>query len=49
MVDAIPALESEKSVSMFEKFKVFTKPELASRVEIKYETYAKNTLSRQRR
>lgn len=43
MVDAIPALESEKSVSMFEKFKVFTKPELASRVEIKYETYAKNT------
>ena len=43
MVDSIPALESEKSVSMFEKFKVFTKPELASRVEIKYETYAKNT------
>lgn len=43
MVDAIPALETESAVSMFERFKVFTKKELSSRVEIKYETYAKNT------
>ncbi len=41
MVDAIPALNSEKSVKMFEKFKVFTKAELNSRVEIEYEIYAK--------
>ena len=30
-----------KSVAAFEKFGVFTKPELESRVEIEYETYAK--------
>ena len=41
MVDAIPALESESSVEVFEKFHVFTKTELISRVEIKYEAYAK--------
>lgn len=41
MVDAIPALNREKSVKLFEKFKVFTKAELDSRVEIEYETYAK--------
>lgn len=41
MVDAIPALNTEKSVRLFEKFKVFTKAELDSRVEIEYETYAK--------
>ena len=41
MVEAIPSLTTEKSVNMFEKFKVFTKAELESRVEIKYENYAK--------
>lgn len=41
MVDAIPALNTEKSVKLFEKFKVFTKAELDSRVEIEYETYSK--------
>jgi len=41
MVDAIPALASEKSVALFEKFGVFNKAELESRVEILYENYAK--------
>ena len=43
MVDAIPALTTEKSVKMFEKFGVFTKVELESRAEIKYENYSKAT------
>lgn len=41
MVDAIPALNTEKAVRLFERFNVFTKAELDSRVEIEYETYAK--------
>lgn len=41
MVDAIPAFNSEKSVALFERFGVFTKAELDSRVEIEYEIYAK--------
>lgn len=41
MVDAIPALATEKAVNVFEKFGVFTKAELESRVEIQYENYAK--------
>ncbi len=41
MVDAIPALNTEKAVALFERFKVFTRAELDSRVEIEYETYAK--------
>ena len=41
MVEAVPALVTEDTVSMFEKFKVFTKAELESRVEIKYENYSK--------
>ena len=41
MVEAIPELLSEKSVRVFEKFGVFTRSELESRVEIKYENYAK--------
>ena len=41
MVDAIPALVSEKTVQMFEKFGVFTEAELKSRAEIQYEGYAK--------
>ena len=40
MVDAIPALVTDRSVSMFEKFGVFSRSELESRVEIKYENYA---------
>lgn len=41
MVDAIPALTTDASISMFEEFKVFTKAELESRVEIEYESYSK--------
>ncbi|MBO5259632.1 MAG: glutamine synthetase III [Agathobacter sp.] len=41
MVDAIPAYVAPESVTAFEKFGVFTKTELESRVEIEYETYAK--------
>ncbi len=41
MVDAIPELTTEKTVSMFEKFGVFSREELESRAEIKYEIYAK--------
>ena len=41
MVDAIPAYLDDKSVKLFEKFKVFDKLELESRAEIQYETYAK--------
>ena len=41
MVDAIPALVTEKSIRMFERFGVFSEPELHSRAEIKYETYNK--------
>ncbi len=41
MVDAIPALATDKSVAVFEKFGVFTRAELESRVEIQYENYAK--------
>lgn len=41
MVDAIPAYTTDKSIAAFEKFNVFTKAELESRVEIEYETYAK--------
>nr|WP_027870573.1 glutamine synthetase III [[Eubacterium] cellulosolvens] len=41
MVDAIPQLVTDETVAMFEKFKVFTRAELESRAEIKYEYYAK--------
>ena len=37
MVDAIPALVTEKAINLFGKFGVFTKAELESRVEIKYD------------
>ena len=40
-VDAIPALTTEQSVRLFEKFHVFTRTELESRAEIKYENFAK--------
>ncbi len=41
MVDAIPYLATDKSVALFERFGVFTRAELESRVEVEYETYAK--------
>ena len=41
MVDAIPALTTDKAIKLFGKFGVFTKAELESRVEIKFENYAK--------
>ena len=41
MVEAIPALTTEKAVKLYESFGVFTKAELESRAEIKYENYAK--------
>ena len=41
MVDAIPCLLTDKAVHLFERFHVFNRAELESRVEIKYETYAK--------
>ena len=41
MVDAIPALTTDKAVAVFEKFNVFTRAELQSRAEIQYENYAK--------
>ena len=41
MVEAIPSLVKEENIAMFEKFGVFTKAELESRAEIKFESYAK--------
>ena len=41
MVDAIPALTTDKAVALFEKFGVFTRAELESREEIQYEAYSK--------
>ena len=41
LVEAIPALTTESSVSMFEKFNVFSRVELESRAEIEYEQYCK--------
>lgn len=41
MVEAIPALTTDKAVAMFEKFRVFTRAELESRAEIKFESYSK--------
>ncbi|MBQ9437970.1 MAG: glutamine synthetase III [Lachnospiraceae bacterium] len=41
MIEAAPALTADKSVALFEKFRIFTRKELESREEILYETYAK--------
>ncbi|MDD3140274.1 MAG: glutamine synthetase III [Lachnospiraceae bacterium] len=41
MVEAIPAMTTDKAIKLFEKFNVFTKAELESRAEIQYEAYAK--------
>ena len=40
-MDAIPTLTSKKAVSLFGDLKIFTKAELLSRVEVKYEAYSK--------
>ncbi len=41
MVDAIPALTTEKAVKLFESFDVFTRAELESRAEVEYDNYSK--------
>lgn len=41
MVDAIPALVTDKAVTLYEKFGIYTRSELESRAEISYEAYAK--------
>ena len=41
MIEAAPALTTDKAVELFEKFGIFTRTELVSREEIIYETYAK--------
>ena len=41
MIEAVDTLTTEKAVTLFEKFKIFTKPELESREEVLYETYVK--------
>ena len=41
MVEAIPALVSDDTIELFERFNVFSKTELESRAEIEYEFYAK--------
>ena len=41
MVDAIPEYVAPASVEVFERFNVFSKSELQSRMEIEYEIYAK--------
>ena len=42
MVGSVEALLDADAVKMFEKFRIFTKAELASRAEILYETYSKS-------
>lgn len=42
MIEAAPALTTDKAISLFEKFGIFTKKELTSREEVVYETYAKS-------
>ncbi|MFV0364861.1 MAG: glutamine synthetase III [Suipraeoptans sp.] len=41
MVEAVSAITSDQTVALYERFNVFTKAELESRAEIKYENYAK--------
>jgi glutamine synthetase len=43
MVDAVPVLLHDDVVSMYERFHIFNRTELASRSEIRYENYAKRT------
>ncbi len=42
MVDAVDTLVTDKAVKLFEKFGIFTRSELESRVEILYESYSKS-------
>ena len=41
MVEAIPALTTDKAVKLFEEFGVFTRAELESRAEVEYENFSK--------
>lgn len=41
MVEAIPAMVTDRAIELFERFHVFTRAELTSRAEIQYESYAK--------
>ena len=41
MVDAIPALTSDKAAKLFTRFGIYNRSELQSRAEIMYETYVK--------
>ncbi|MDF2608797.1 MAG: glutamine synthetase catalytic region [Lachnospiraceae bacterium] len=41
MVEAVPALVSEKAITLFTKHNVFSEVELHSRAEIEYEAYSK--------
>ena len=43
LVDAVPALTTEKAVRLFTKFGIYTQSELEARAEIMYETYIKIT------
>ena len=43
MIDAIPALTTEKAVKLFKEFGIYTQPELESRTEVEYEHYVKVT------
>ena len=42
MVDAIPALVTDKAIKLFGDFGVYTRAELEARAEIEYEAYAKS-------
>ena len=41
LVDAVPALTTEKAVKLFTKFGIYTRSELEARADIMYETYVK--------
>ena len=45
MVDAIPALTTDKAVKLFEKFGVFTKAELESRAEDRVRDIMQRTIN----
>ena len=43
LVEAVPALTTDKAVKLFTKFGIYTKSELEARADIMYETYVKVT------
>jgi glutamine synthetase len=43
MVDAVPVLVQDDVIAMYEKFHIFNRTELSSRMEIRYENYSKRT------